>query len=251
MDPLVINHPYWFFGLLIGFAGTLTLGCWLLSSKNTVVNPRAPIVSSAPATPAPRVSPPKIEEAPKSIPKHIAPKPPSTSAPVQPAPIQTADHGIINNGTNLGSQKVEDNRTYGASKPAPNIVDLVVEQVSGIPRPDPASQSNSPFRTGPREFGPSANPGLKLTFRVDALFLNPMFLVRCDHPCLGSRLMFLVNGSGGYSGTPPFSQTQNPNEVLVNSGMTKMIDQNTTVIITVRSRDETPINSATVEGFIQ
>ena len=104
------------------------------------------------------------------------------------------------------------------------------------------------------ENGPVQNPGLKLTFHAQAAFANPMFKVHCDHPCLGSEILFRQAGQGGatYGGGGSYTRTtSDPNVVIFESGNRQSLGSDDTVYITVRSRDDGPVNSATVEGYVQ
>jgi hypothetical protein len=167
-----------------------------------------------------------------------------------------------------GNQTNIDQRSYGVPKPLPNVVDLHFATMAAIPRPQipvvtadmsaeerqrqmSAYKSQMMMGRPNGESGPTWNPGLSVSFRVDAPFQNPMFEIHCDHPCVGSSLMFYSNGSGGFSGSYPFLETNDPRVLVVQSGSLTFLTPGVSVNISLRSRDNDPITSATATAYAQ
>lgn len=158
---------------------------------------------------------------------------------------QQADHGIINNGSNLGTQTVQDNRQYGVPKPPPNVIIDSSAPLAPLPPPNPGQAQ--------MELGPITNPGLHISFHVDSIFLRPMFLVHCNHPCVATSIMFAKNGFGSFAGRKQENllATEDPRVVLFGSGQAPNVTPDVTVMVTVRSQDSQPVDSATVECYIE
>lgn len=184
---------------------------------------------------------------------------PRDSSPLLPsAPLQPITHGATQNAPVSYSQDCHDSacaqgpgskatyNKYRASKPAPNVVLDSTQTLSPIP----ADQLVGPRRL---EAGILGKPGLTLSFHVDAAFSNPMFRVNCDRPCFATDILFASGGTATFGGDLGSSllSTDDPNVVIFGHGNGLSITPDITVIIEVRSQDDTPLNSATVEGYVE
>jgi len=104
--------------------------------------------------------------------------------------------------------------------------------------------------SGP-ENGDTSKPGLSLTFSVDSTFQDPLFLVTCDRPCTPSGVMLTDNDTavGGGNMTGSLLETKDPKVVGIGTGNRKWLYPGTKVTIFVRSRDDQPLASATVNAY--
>jgi hypothetical protein len=92
---------------------------------------------------------------------------------------------------------------------------------------------------------------MAVSFRVDALFSNPKFVVECDRPCRGDGIEFSAHGNSSYSGGYPFTATENPRVLIVTSGSLQLLAPDVTVSIGLRSNDDTPLTSINVKAYVQ
>ena len=182
-----------------------------------------------------------------------------------PAPtsgMPSGDHNFVNNAPNYGTQKLEDNRQYGVPNSLPNVIGLFTKPEPAIPRPQITAemsiqerqqrQNDHSMQKG-SERGPVENPGLTLRFGVDRPFSTPLFLVRCNHPCLPSSILFREGSTEGFTSmsTPSFFLTNDPTIVVFGAGTRQIVGTDVWITIVVRSRDEVPVSSATVEPYAQ
>lgn len=202
----------------------------------------------------------------KSLPENLQPQKHTIRQPQTaptPLPTQQVDHGFLNNAPNYGDQRIEDNRQYGVHEPLPNIVGLTTQPTPAMPKPE--HTADMPIADRQRQLGQyqmrlegeqglTENPGLTLSFGVDAPFANPKFLVRCDRPCIATNILFSrdsVTSFSGGSSNPSLFHTDNPRVVVFGSGMLQLLTTKTSVILTVRSQDKDPLGAATVEPYAQ
>ncbi len=110
----------------------------------------------------------------------------SLTAPSLPSPPQSVDHGIINNGSNSGSQTVEDNRQYGEPLPPPPI-HFEQTQLAPIPQEppssDPAINRRNHIADAGQDLLDDKYPGVALTIVLDGGFYNPAFIIQCSAAC--------------------------------------------------------------------
>jgi hypothetical protein len=139
-------------------------------------------------------------------------------------------------GTNNGMQSLTNN--YGAPQPPPNLVGLTTKALNPIPvKPNtPPDPMNSPL---------SINPGVSVTFGVDRIFQNPMFILLCDKPCSTTTAF-----AGGASAPQMLSVPENPRLVGVALGLMGPLMPGNLVTIEVRSADSQAVNILTVAGYV-
>jgi hypothetical protein len=147
----------------------------------------------------------------------------------------------------------------GAQPPPPEVIQLSVARVPAIPRPlrtpdmsdGEWQRSLSEYQTRKgAEIGPVFNPGLQLTFTVNAMLPNPLFMVHCDHPCMVSLVMIFSNGNASYSGSADFNvETGDPRVVLFHCGNLRVLTPDRAVGVRLRSKDSDPLTTATVESY--
>jgi len=101
---------------------------------------------------------------------------------VPPISIQQTDHSIINIAPNRGSQRIEDNRSYGVPEDAPNIKFTQSPQEPILPESSPAASDPAML-----------NPGVSAKVVVIGRFSRPRFRVTCDVPCVLTH-GFAANG---------------------------------------------------------
>jgi hypothetical protein len=118
----------------------------------------------------------------------------------------------------------------------PKILDMTVTPL--VPRPNLGTEGSI---EGP--FG--VNPGVTVTFTVDAAFATPMFSVFCDRPCAATSAS--VEGAS----SPRMMTTDKPNIAVVALNLKGPLMPANKVTITVRSRDAGKISIQTVESFVQ
>jgi hypothetical protein len=124
-----------------------------------------------------------------------------------------------------------------ASQAPPNILGLTVAPLG--PRPNIGL-------TGMLEGPVGVNPGVTVSFTVDAAFTTAMFSVACDRPCAATTAS-VVEGSS----SPQMLTTNQPNVAVVALGLTGPLMPNNKVTITVRSMDTTKISVQNVQSYIQ
>ena len=122
------------------------------------------------------------------------------------------------------------------SQAPPNIVGLAVTPL--VPRPNLGTEG---MIEGP--FG--VNPGVTVSFTVDAMFTTPMFSVFCDRPCAAT------SASTEGTSSPKMLTTDKPNIAVVALGLTGPLMPNNKVTITVRSKDAGKISVQNVQSFVQ
>jgi hypothetical protein len=118
----------------------------------------------------------------------------------------------------------------------PKILDMTVTPL--VPRPNIGTEGSI---EGP--FG--VNPGVTVTFTVDAMFTTPMFSVFCDRPCAATSAS--VEGTS----SPKMLTTDKPNIAVVALNLKGPLTPANKVTITVRSKDAGKISVQTVESFVQ
>lgn len=118
----------------------------------------------------------------------------------------------------------------------PNILGLAVTPL--VPRPNLGTEGSIEGPLG-------VNPGVTVTFTVDATFPNPMFSVFCDRPCAATSAS--VEGPSA----PQMMTTDKPNIAVVALGLKDPLMPNNKVTITVRSRDAGKISVPNVQSFVQ
>ena len=117
----------------------------------------------------------------------------------------------------------------------PNILGLVVTPL--VPRPN--------IGTGGLVEGPlGVNPGVTVSFTVDAMFPSAMFSVFCDRPCAAT------SASAEGTSSPQMMTTDKPNIAVVALGLKGPLMPNNKVTITVRSRDTGKISVQNVQSFV-
>jgi hypothetical protein len=116
------------------------------------------------------------------------------------------------------------------------ILDLTVTPL--VPRPNLGTEGSI---EGP--FG--VNPGVTVTFTVDATFTTPMFSVFCDRPCAATSAS--VEGTS----SPRMLTTDKPNIAVVALNLKGPLMPANKVTITVRSKDAGKISVQSVESFVQ
>jgi hypothetical protein len=118
----------------------------------------------------------------------------------------------------------------------PNILGMTVTPL--VPRPNIGTEGSIEGPLG-------VNPGVTVTFTVDAMFTTPMFSVFCDRPCAATSAS--VEGQS----SPQMMTTDKPNIAVVALGLKGPLMPNNKVTITVRSRDAGKISVQNVQGFVQ
>jgi len=137
-----------------------------------------------------------------------------------------------------GTQNNFDQRQFGAAQPPPQITGWTVNDVDPM-----VIDPNKPMMNME---GPLAiNPGVSISFQIDRLFQNPMFLVKCDRPCSATGAMV-----GGISSPQMLSSAQNPRVAGVALGMMVPLMPGNSVTIKVRSADSQKISILSVEGYV-
>jgi hypothetical protein len=154
-------------------------------------------------------------------------------------------------GTNSGIQQVN---LYGAPQAPPAITHLATSLEPAVPQPGRLPNMTGPtwmgimdaYRQG--ESGPLWNPGLRLSFQVSTPFTDPQFRVRCDRPCIASKLEFHSPDGGGSVVNPQLEVTGDPVVVIFGGlpGIGVPLMPDARVVLIVRSQDDKPIASATV-----
>ena len=225
------SHPIWSGGLTVVMIGALCFVFWLLFHPPMAPVSTTPIQSNNAAPPA-----------------------------NQPAPstVITADHGIAIGGEAKVDHPTVDNRQYGVAKPPPNVVGLKIETIPPPTIPIPAFPETTPESRKQQilsEYNSQLatlamwKPILKLSFQIDAPFTDAKFLVRCNHPCVGTQTNFNVGDRQGMGGGN-LATNSSPKSVIFTSGTFIYLPKGTAVELTVRSQDTKPI-TATVEGYVQ
>lgn len=176
----------------------------------------------------------------------------SPTAPSSPVPPQSADHGIINNGSNSGSQTVQDNRQYGEPLPPPPTH---FEQSPLAPVPqeppssDPAVNRNNQIADAGQDLLNDKYPGVALTIVLDGGFYNPAFIIQCSAPChlkLGTvrttatssvQLQFLSSSDLTVQGVRFVSPQQ--------------MQSGTKIFMQLRSLDSSPISVISAGPYVQ
>jgi hypothetical protein len=97
---------------------------------------------------------------------------------------------------------------------------------------------------GPNSVPQDKYPGVSLTFTVDRIFPDPMFLVKCDRAC------FVIGGQVQGVSSPRPLTTNHPEIAGIALGTMGALIPNTTVTIVVRSADSQPIEVLGVEAYI-
>lgn len=123
-----------------------------------------------------------------------------------------------------------------ASQEPPKILGLTVAPL--LPRPNLGAEG---MVEGPL----GVNPGVTVSFTVDANFTPAMFSVFCDRPCAATSA--LVEGES----SPKMMITDKPNIAVVALGLKGPLMPDTKVTITVRSRDSSKISVKDVQSFVQ
>jgi hypothetical protein len=122
-----------------------------------------------------------------------------------------------------------------ASQAPPNILGLIV--IPLVPRPN--------IGTGGLVEGPlGVNPGVTVSFTVDAMFPSAMFSVFCDRPCAAT------SASAEGTSSPQMMTTDKPTIAVVALGLKGPLMPNNKVTITVRSRDTGKISVQNVQSFV-
>lgn len=123
------------------------------------------------------------------------------------------------------------------AQPAPpNISGLTVTPL--VPRPNIGAEG---LIEGPL----GVNPGVTVSFTVDAMFPSAMFSVFCNRPCAATTAS--VEGTS----SPQMMTTDKPNISVVALGLKGPLMPNNKVTITVRSRDTGKISVQDVQSFVQ
>jgi hypothetical protein len=129
-----------------------------------------------------------------------------------------------------------------ASQPAqtqqapPNVVGLTVTPL--VPRPNIGTMGTIEGPLG-------VNPGVTVSFTVDAMFPSAMFSVFCDRPCAATTAS--VEGAT----SPKMMTTDKPNIAVVALDLASPLMPNNKVVITVRSMDSGKISVQNVQTFVQ
>jgi hypothetical protein len=127
-----------------------------------------------------------------------------------------------------------------ASQPAqtqapPNVLGMTVTPL--VPRPNIGTEGLSEGPLG-------VNPGVTVSFTVDAMFTSAMFSIFCDRPCAATSAS--VEGPS----SPQMMTTDKPNIAVVALGLKSPLMPNNKVTITVRSRDAGKISVQNVQSFV-
>ena len=150
---------------------------------------------------------------------------------------QQNDHGIINNGSVIGSnQTVQDNRQFGTTHSPPKTP-YTQEAIAPI--------LNAPAAMKRFNHG-IERPGVKIAITLSDIFYNPIFSVKCSVPCQFSRWEVPETAS---SATASYG-SQDKTTVLVTFGTPSQINGGTVVSLTLRSMDDQPISISDVEPYI-
>lgn len=176
---------------------------------------------------------------------------------------QSCTNGICNgSGSEINAPQIVDNRQYGVAMPPPNIVGLTRTQLPAMP-PTPQPHSTNPLIRKQERMAYltsvsdgkqlRVNPGVALSFHVDAAFTTPMFEIHCGRPCVGAGLDFITGGTGVFRGKYPFRATSDSSVFIVESGDIKVLASDTAVVIEVRSIGSDPLDplKVTVRPYMQ
>jgi hypothetical protein len=147
----------------------------------------------------------------------------------QPSPTQTcAGSNCVQNASQTTDQHV--------SQAPPNILGLAVAPLGPRPNIGVAGMLEGPV---------GVNPGVTVSFTVDAAFTTAMFSVACDRPCAATTAS-VVEGSS----SPQMLTTDKPNIAVVALGLTGPLMPDNKVTITVRSMDATKISVQNVQSYV-
>ncbi len=124
-------------------------------------------------------------------------------------------------------------QTGGAPQAPPNVVGMTFAQL--VPRPNLGSMG---LVEGP--FG--VNPGVTVSFTVDATFKSAMFSIVCDRACAAT------SASADGVPSPQMMTTDKPNIAVVALGQTLMPDNKVT--INIRSADAGKISVQGVQAYV-
>jgi hypothetical protein len=123
-----------------------------------------------------------------------------------------------------------------APQAPPNVLGMTVTPL--VPRPNIGTEGLSEGPLG-------VNPGVTVSFTVDAMFTPAMFSIFCDRPCAATSAS--VEGTS----SPQMMTTDKPTIAVVALGMKGPLVPNNKVTITVRSRDAGKISVQNVQSFAQ
>lgn len=135
-----------------------------------------------------------------------------------------------------GNQTNVDQRQFGSPQPPPQIAGLTIKDLDPI---DTSKQGMS--MEGPM----AANPGLNLSFTVDRIFQNPMFLVLCDRACFATAATV-----GGAFSPQMLNSPQDPRVAGVALGLMGPLMPGNPVTLNIRSADDQKVTILHVEGYV-
>jgi hypothetical protein len=132
-----------------------------------------------------------------------------------------------------GNQTNIDQRQFAAPQPPPHLLGVTMKELEPVATPNPMS--------GPL----SSNPGASVSFTVDHVFQNAMFLLLCDRPCSSTSASV-----PGVSSPQMLSSAQNPRIAGVALGLMGPLFPGNPVTIEVRSADNQNVRILSVEGYV-
>jgi hypothetical protein len=133
----------------------------------------------------------------------------------------------------VAAQPAQAQTGAGGAQAPPNIVGMTFAQL--VPRPNLGSMG---LVEGP--FG--VNPGVTVSFTVDATFKTAMFSIVCDRACAAT------SASAEGVPSPQMMTTDKPNIAVVALGQTLMPDNKVT--INIRSADAGKISVQSVQAYV-
>lgn len=145
---------------------------------------------------------------------------------------------------NGSSQTVQDNRQYGVPKPPPNIIGLTIRNVGEHP----------PYDLDFVDDNYSENPGLDVTFHLSGQLDDPVFLFRCDHPCIavgGKAKPPTSSYTGMFPNTIREAMSGHPEQGRIRFTDPAQMIEGYTVTIRFRSLTKESISLASISPFIE